>query len=465
MLKATQLRCIYGSAILGCLSALSTPVLADEAMKDLLEILRDKGSITDEEYQLLRNAADADEEKLEAVRKDAEAATEEAKEASKDMPKITFKGKFKIESADGQHYFQPIGRIFWDTVFEDRDGSPDIAGGSELRRARLGFEAQFFKNWKAKLEYDFAGSDADLKDGWIAYGNKFAGDNKYSVKLGQHHVPFGFTTISSSKYMSFIRRPLFADGPLQPARRFGAAAQFHETEYRWNVHAGAFLDEPEDGEVNVEGQGEDRRTYAIRMTGVPFAMDKQHMLHLGASYMFQDLQNDVLEIDQRIISHLDTGKFFDTGVIPGADTVNSYDLEALGIWGPFYAFGEYVLWNVDATSDTDLSAYSFEGGFFLTGESKNYDKAAFGSISPKRPFGKGGWGAWEVAARYENMDLNDGAVVGGDGDVFTVGMNWYPIKNVRFMADYATVLDFEKPGDPNDGLEPAALSFRAQVYW
>jgi phosphate-selective porin len=36
----------------------------------------------------------------------------------------------------------------------------------------------------------------------------------------------------------------------------------------------------------------------------------------------------------------------------------------------------------------------------------------------------GGLGAWQFALRFENMDLNDKGVVGGDGDVLTVGINW-----------------------------------------
>jgi phosphate-selective porin OprO and OprP len=469
--KKTHLRSLLGSILIGAMAAISTPAMAtNEAMLDLLKILRDKGSISAEEYELLANASKADGEKVEGSINEMKA---DVAKKTKDMPKITTKGKLKIESADGAHSFQPIGRIFWDSAWVSDDNTADVSGGSELRRARLGFQAQFYKNWKAKLEYDFSGSDADLKDGWISYNNKFAGGQKYNLKVGQHHVPFGFNTISSSKYMSFIRRPLFADGPLSPARQYGGA--FRVDDKRWLLHTGFFLDEPEDGAVNVNGAGEDRTTLAVRVAGTPFMKDETHLMHVGFSYMYQDMKGDSLRVRQRAITHLDPSRMFDTGTFSGGtiDDVNAFDFEALGIYGQFHVLGEYVTWDMDNTDITDngsgedLSAWSIEGGWYLTGESMKYKKGQFSGVSPKKKFSLdgSGWGAWQVALRYENMDLNDGTTVGGDGDVLTVGLNWIPVKNIRFMAAYNTLLDFDQPGDANDGVEPSAFTIRSSVYW
>ena len=76
--------------------------------------------------------------------------------------------------------------------------------------------------------------------------------------------------------------------------------------------------------------------------------------------------------------------------------------------------------------------------YSLTGEQHPYDPttASFRDLRPANPLGTpGGWGAWEVKARYSNIDLDypalrpraaNGGVAGGKQDVWTVGLNWYP---------------------------------------
>lgn len=457
-----RFKTILTVTLIGFVMSISNPAYAiNDAMLDLLKILRDKGSLTAGEYELLVNASKADAEKVEGVTSELSAKLDNK---TKGLPKISTEGKLRIESDDGLHAFQPIGRVFWDTVRVDDDGSALEKSGSELRRARLGFEATFFSNWQAKLEYDFAGSEADLKDGWLSYNNKTSGGLGYNVKVGQQHVPFGFNTISSSKYMSFMRRPLFADGPLSPARNYGASFQLSDK--RWMVHAGAFLEAPGDGAVNVDDAGEDETTFALRVAGTPLLQDDKHLLHIGASYMYKQPHGDSLRVRQRIVSHL-SDRALDANFGTDVNDINAFDLEALAVWGPFHALGEFVQWSVDdeGSGNADLRAWSIEAGWFLTGESMKYKGGQFSGISPKRPFMDGGLGAWQVALRFENMDLNDNAIVGGDADVLTAGINWYPVKNLRFMANYATVLDFNRAGFAADGLEPAAFSLRSQVYW
>jgi phosphate-selective porin OprO/OprP len=50
----------------------------NEAMMDLLKVLRDQGTITEQNYELLVNAAKADKEYVEAVKIDADKAKDNA---------------------------------------------------------------------------------------------------------------------------------------------------------------------------------------------------------------------------------------------------------------------------------------------------------------------------------------------------------------------------------------------------
>lgn len=84
---------------------MSLPALAvNDAMMDLLKILRDKGSLTQVEYDLLRNAARADKDKLVAANQDIQKDLEkQITTTTENLPKVTLKGKFKIESQRMEH--------------------------------------------------------------------------------------------------------------------------------------------------------------------------------------------------------------------------------------------------------------------------------------------------------------------------------------------------------------------------
>ena len=53
---------------------------------------------------------------------------------------------------------------------------------------------------------------------------------------------------------------------------------------------------------------------------------------------------------------------------------------------------------------------------------------------------QGGWGAWEVSARWSSLDLTDGPIDGGELDILSLGLNWWlsPIFNVNMNYRYIT---------------------------
>jgi phosphate-selective porin OprO/OprP len=86
-----------------------------------------------------------------------------------------------------------------------------------------------------------------------------------------------------------------------------------------------------------------------------------------------------------------------------------------------------------------------------------------------------GWGAFELAARYSIVDLNDqvtngmsqtttGGVFGGKQQTYAVGLNWYPNTNIRFMLDYihADVDKLAANGVTPNGAHIDAVAARAQ---
>ena len=57
-------------------------------------------------------------------------------------------------------------------------------------------------------------------------------------------------------------------------------------------------------------------------------------------------------------------------------------------------------------------------------------------LAEKDRVSRGGFGAWEIAARYSVLDLDHGRLRGGTEHNATIGLNWYPDTNVRVLANY-----------------------------
>lgn len=98
----------------------------------------------------------------------------------------------------------------------------------------------------------------------------------------------------------------------------------------------------------------------------------------------------------------------------------------------------------------------FHGGFvqlsyFLTGEHRPYDRrlARMGNLSPTNSISADDRlaGAWELAARYTWVDLNDGDVQGGEMDAWTAGVNWYWSSFFRIQFNYVVTNRDAPDGD------------------
>ncbi|GAB4290000.1 MAG: OprO/OprP family phosphate-selective porin [Methylophaga sp.] len=433
----------------------------NEAMMDLLKVLRDQGTITAQNYDLLVNAAKADKEASEAVAQKVDKVEEKAEKAADTGVKITTKGKFKVEG-DGWS-FQPIGRVMYDYIDTDEDnsGSADFQG-TELRRARLGFEGNI-QDWGYKLEADFAkgGATADevaIKDAFVSYGSNF-GDTKVGVKLGQSHIAYGLNTKISSKYMSFMDRPWFADSVLSPARQSGVVAELAAKDYSWLLSAGYTIGEMSGGSTDKDAEGS---TFSVRGSFVPYMQDKNHMLQIGAGYMNVSDDADTFKFERRLVSHKDHTKHLSTGTLANYDGSDAFTVDALGIFGSFHAMAEYNNYTADFTtgSDVDIDGYAIEAGYFLTGESLKWKNGYTSGIAPKSSAG-----AWQIAARFETLEIDGNtAATTDEADKWTVGVNYYPTQNTRLMLNYDKVTDLDKNG-ANASFEPSALKFRAQAYW
>jgi len=371
-------------------------------------------------------------------------------------------GPLKWETNEGEFKLQVGGRIMVDAAFYDED-NVDLDGenGTEFRRARLFVAGTMFHDWDWKAQYDFAGNDAEIKDAYIRY----TGFGPAKITIGQFKQPFGLEELTSSKYITFMERSM-ATNAFSTGRRIGLGANGAGENWTW----AASVYSREEGDDTADG-GDEGYGAGARLTWAPWN-EKTKVLHLGGSVAWEDPNNNDVRFRARPESHITSTRMVDTGKFPDPDTFTKYGIEAATVLGPFSLQGEYML--VQAQDDTSgVSDPDFEGGYiygswFLTGESRNYKKGKFGRVSPKNPVGKGGIGAWELAARYSTIDLDDGDFKGGEEDNITVGLNWYTNKHVRFMANYVitdtdpTSQDIQDDQGEDDD-ELGVFQLRAQI--
>ena len=448
MFKKAHLKSLLGATMIGAMAAISTPAMAtNEAMLDLLKILKDKGSITAEEYELLQNAAKADGEKVEGSVNEMKAKVDKA---TKKMPKINTKGKLQITSQDGNYKWRLGGRLMADTTI----GGSDVDFGSEagnpvteFRRARMYLSGEMYKLWKFKFQYDFSGQaaaadTAGIRDAYIAY----KGFKPVTVTLGHQKMPLSMEELTSSKYITFIERSQLVNGIVADVgggRQYGITAKGHFNNM-FTAAAGIYA-----GTAN-EDSSDTAAGFTGRITFSPIH-EKTKMVHLGLGFDKLRVQGGGINIDGEPEVH--PGRDIlenDSGTHREATT---WVAEAAGIYGPWAIQAEYASNEVSESAtvrDLDSDAWYIYGSYYLTGESRNYKwkKGSYSQTKVKSPFGKGGYGAWELALRYTSGEFdNNGSLTSDEADILTAGINWYPINNVRFSANYVNILDANTGAD------------------
>ena len=158
-------------------------------------------------------------------------------------------------------------------------------------------------------------------------------------------------------------------------------------------------------------------------------------------------------------------------------------VEAAGNYKNVYAQGGYFGFDVarrnGVLSDPNFSGWYLQASWLLTGEQKPYrpERGAYGAPKPNDPltWDKGGIGAWEIAARYSDLNLDFQAGLpgtaktaagfrGGDQKIYTVGLNWYPNTAIRFVLDYQhTDVDRLNNAGASIGAKLDTISLRTQL--
>lgn len=369
--------------------------------------------------QDLQNQIDALQNRINQM-KEAVAAANDA--ASGDPIKVKWEPAPSFSSPDGLFEMNVGGRLFVDFAqASDKNDTMDVAA-TEVRQARLGVKGTAWGDVKYKLEVEFGGSGgASLTDATIGWKAVTVGHFKPSVSLEEP---------TSETNMTFQERASFTDA-FGFSRNIGVALNHNMNGFGFTV--GAFRGKQSSSEADEGSILAARVFYGGEADALKF--------HIGGSARLRNGGDRTFGYKQFAVSHL-TNNFLNTGTIAKKD--NFYGLELAMVYDVFSLQGEYGSLKADMIDPTVSADPTFNGGYisaswFLTGETRNYDakKGAFGSVKPKASVFEGGAGAWQLAARYDFIDLSDKNIAGGKQTSYLFGVNWLLNKHTRVQLGYS----------------------------
>jgi len=280
------------------------------------------------------------------------------------------------------------------------------------------------------------------------------------VVVGHFKEPLSLNEQTSSRYTTFMERSL----PTSNDRGRNAGIMFYDTaldqSMTWAI--GGFRS-TDDAGFDLDDGG-----YALtgRVTHTPlYAKGGERLIHVGVSYSTRTA--DDVRLAARPETH-NTNAWIDTGTFAATGS-EILVLELAGVFGALHVEAEYFQIGVEGdsgVSDPDFDSWYVQAGYFLTGESRTYERtsAAFGRIIPRQNWDKkGGLGAWEIAVRYSTLDLDDSGITGGELSDITLGVNWYMNPNMRLMLNYI-MADVENDAIGLDE-DTDIITVRFQVDW
>ena len=348
--------------------------------------------------------------------------------------------RFEFRTYDGDFRLVIGGRVENDyTAFEPDDPIEamfgPIDGGGQFRRARLVTSAQLYENINFFSQYDFSTGRARFASVFLGLKDMPVFHN---VRIGQFEEPLGLERLTSHRFTTFMERAL--TNAITPVRSTGIMLHDTTDDRMGTWWIGYFRESNSTG--FSQGDGGDAVTG--RLTRLLW-YDEQcnQLLHIGGAVSHRTFLENSARFRNRPESDL-APRLVDTGDIP-VDSTTLIAAEIAATCGPLLLQSEYIHNFTDALSGESLefSAYYFNVSYFLTGEQRDYSRsnATFRRVIPNNNFAWSdcyfkGCGAWELAARYSYVDLDDGTILGGRESNTTFGLNWYWNPNMRTMFNY-----------------------------
>ena len=478
------------------------------------------------ELEELRGLVQELNQKVKVLERKDENNEEAAVAKKKETPVIKAGEKsFSIESADGKNSIKLGGLVQYDyrnfqqgandvrNRSDARAGSLDAVTGFHdandtwlARRLRPNIQGTLFGIYDYRFQEEFAGGSASVVDAYV--DGRF--NPAFKVRVGKYKPYVGLERLQGGADLKFVERS-FVSNNILPNRDQGVSVYGDVLGDKLNYAIGFNNGVVDGGNASTSSEFDNDKEVTARLFATPFKDDANALSGLGfgvaATYTDSTAERNLNFTDTSAADGTRNG--LPSYVTNGQQTFFRYSSAAIADGkrfrvapqayyynGPFGVIAEYArvsqdvslasggspaaggsipalpltgtaLTNAQTTilagSNKKLNndAWQIAATYLITGED-----SSFKGVKPKNDFDldKGGWGAWEFALRYSELNVDSDAFKNQAGQLagqtgadavptlaqayadptfsakkaktWTAGVNWYLNSNAKIVLNY-----------------------------
>ena len=373
---------------------------------------------------------------------------------------------FVLSSENGDFRLQLRGYAQVDGRFYPGDDAGAAIESFLLRRARPIFSGTVGKYFDFSLAPDFGGGSTVLQDAYV----ELRASPKLRVRVGKQKPPVGLERLQSATALTFVERSF--PSALLPSRDIGVQVTGDLLAGVVHYAGGVFDGAPDGG--SVDGDLQDGKDLAGRLFLSPWKRGSGPLKDLGFGVAGTTGDQTGVPSVYRSGGQLPIVSLVAGTVYDGSRTRFTPQLSFYS--GAFGLLGEYARSRAEVRSAEgargrfEVRAWQATATFVLTGD----DRASFTGVRPAKPFdpAKGQWGALELAARVNGLEVDEDAIAAGfvdpsrsvrDAFAWAVGVNWHLTRNVKQVLDYERTRFTGGAAGGADRDDENALFIRTQV--
>ncbi len=430
-----------------------------------------------EEIERLRSLIQELDQRVRVLDRKQEIAAEEAAAKQKTAPVLVASEKgFGFKSADGDFEYKFKGIVQADYRAFGGDAYPSAVNGFLARRIRPTFEGTVFGKYGFRFTPEFGeAGDGSATTGSSQNKSRVVDayldarlDPAFQIRVGKHKPFVGLERLQASADVKFIERSYISNNIL-PNRDIGISISGDILNKKLNYAVGLFNGVVDGGDISTAQDVNTGKDFTARLFATPYAGTDSKLAGLGFGIAGSNgnTRNSSL-VSYKSPGQANTFFTYKSGTLSNGNR-NRVSPQAHYYYGPFGVLTEYAVVNQEVFNGSTKSklkndAWHVSASYLLTGEDASYK-----GVKPFSPFksgGDGGWGAFELLARYQkaNIDANSFSTFVDSGkdnassaSSWLVGVNWYLNEDAKFAVN------FERT-DFNGGLTSKALNGKQEEF-